>query len=346
MAIDLWPLYGKILFSRFFEEAIIQLWNDGLISGEMHLGIGEEAIVAGICDHLVEGDSLALDHRCTPPFLMRGVDPVSILRECLGDPEGLCNGMGGHMHLFSRENLMASSGIVGSSGPSAAGFALAAQHLRPDTVAIAFFGEGALNQGMLMESMNLAVAWNLPVIFVCKDNDMAITTVSSSVSGGAPVERAQGFGMTAVEVDGSFVEEVWETAGDIIKAARGGNGPGFIHAHCFHSEGHFLGDPLIRITRDPLKEMTKITGPLLKSSAKIKGASPLKRFGSLGAVMSVLGRTAKEQLIKQKDPVDLIRKTLKIEKGRLKELEESIKREIEQVIATALRLTPEKETSS
>ena len=149
-------LYAQMLKSRLFEEAIAKLWHDGLVSGEMHLGTGEEAIMAGVVTQLQDGDAMALDHRGTAALLMRGVDPVLILRELLGYADGLCGGMGGHMHLFSKEHLAASSGIVGSSGPAAAGFALAAQHLRPGTVAVAFFGEGAMNQGMLLEAINLA----------------------------------------------------------------------------------------------------------------------------------------------------------------------------------------------
>src|SRR4030042_416765 len=134
----------------------------------MHSGTGEEAIIAGVVTQLREGDAMALDHRGTAALLMRGVDPVLILRELLGRPDGLCGGMGGHMHLFSPAHLAASSGIVGAAGPAAVGFALANLHLRPGKVAVAFFGEGATNQGMLLESWNLAAAWKLPVLFVCK----------------------------------------------------------------------------------------------------------------------------------------------------------------------------------
>jgi pyruvate dehydrogenase E1 component alpha subunit len=158
MVLDFWSLYAKMLESRLFEEAVIRLWQDGLISGEMHLGTGEEAIIAGVVSNLQESDTMALDHRGTAAMLMRGEDPVSLLRELLGRPDGLCGGMGGHMHLFSKKALAASSGIVGAAGPTAAGFALSAQYLRPGSIAVAFFGEGAVNEGMLMESMNLAVA--------------------------------------------------------------------------------------------------------------------------------------------------------------------------------------------
>lgn len=154
---DLWSLYRQMLRSRGFEEVVKDLWEKGEISGEMHLGIGEEAIAAGVVTHLQKGDAMVLDHRSTPPLVVRGVDIVFLLREFLGRADGLCCGMGGHMHLFSPEHLAASSGIVGATGPIGAGFALAAQHLRPQNLAVAFFGEGAMNQGMLMESLNLAV---------------------------------------------------------------------------------------------------------------------------------------------------------------------------------------------
>ncbi|MEJ2747344.1 MAG: thiamine pyrophosphate-dependent enzyme, partial [Anaerolineae bacterium] len=107
---DLWPLYALMLKSRLFEEAVAQLWKDGLISGEMHLGTGEDAIVASIVSQLQPDDALALDHRGTSPLVMRGVGLTVLLREMLGLPDGLCGGMGGHMHLFSKELLAASSG--------------------------------------------------------------------------------------------------------------------------------------------------------------------------------------------------------------------------------------------
>lgn len=169
-------LYAMMKKSRLFEEAIAQLWKAGLISGEMHLGTGEEAVLAGVIPHLRQGDAMAVDHRGTAAFLMRGIDPVLLLREMLGRPDGLCGGMGGHMHLFSKEHLSASSGIVGATGPAAVGFAMAVQTLHPGAISVAFFGEGAMNQGMLMESINLAAVWNLPVLFVCKDDGWAITT--------------------------------------------------------------------------------------------------------------------------------------------------------------------------
>ena len=136
---DLPLLYRQMLRSRRFEEAVRDLWQAGRIPGEMHLGLGEEAICAGLVMQLQDGDAMALDHRGTPPLLMRGVAPERLIREFMGAPDGLCGGMGGHMHLFAPEHLAASSGIVGAAGPVAAGFALAARQLRPGTVSLAFF---------------------------------------------------------------------------------------------------------------------------------------------------------------------------------------------------------------
>jgi pyruvate/2-oxoglutarate/acetoin dehydrogenase E1 component len=252
---DPWFLYRLMLKSRLFEIEVTRLWQEGHIPGEMHLGMGEEAIVAGVVGQLSEGDAMALDHRGTPPLLMRDVDPVILLREFLGRSDGLCRGRGGHMHLFCRNPLAASSGIVGASGPTAAGFALAARYLRPGTVAAAFFGEGAANQGMLMESLNLAAAWKLPVLFICKDNQKAITTSSPSVTGGVLTERARGFGMPAEAVDGIDAERVWHAAHEAITRARKGEGPTFLHA------------------RRPLREMIPMAGPLMKSLFNPKGAS-------------------------------------------------------------------------
>ena len=336
MKADLWFLYENMLRSRLFEEAVTQLWNEGKISGEMHLSVGEEAIVAGTVLQLQDGEAMALDHRGTSPLVMRGVDLVLLLREFLSHPDGLCRGKGGHMHLFSKEHLAASSGIVGSSGPAAVGFALAARHLRPGKIALAFLGEGAMNQGMLLEAMNLAVVWNLSVVFICKDSKWAITTVSAEVTGGKLAERAQSFGMPVTEIDGTDVEAVWNAAHEALQRGRAGEGPTFLYMTCDHLEGHFLGDPLLRIARHPAKEMKKVAGPLLKSVTRVKGASVIQRTRGLGTVTSLIGRTTKEQVFGQKDPLKIVQKKLDTEKERLRNTENKIRDQIRSAVVRAL----------
>ena len=341
MTHELWSFYTFMLKSRLFEEAIANLWHDGLISGEMHLGIGEEGIIAGVVTNLREGDAMALDHRGTAALLMRGIDSVIILRELLGYPDGLCGGMGGHMHLFSKEHLAASSGIVGAEGPTANGFALSAQYLNPGAIAVAFFGDGAMNQGMLMESLNLASVWNLPVLFVCKDDGWAITTQSEKMTGGDLNERARGLGIPAVEVDGCDVSEVWEAAHPAIERARSGQGPAFLHARCVHLEGHFLGFQLLRIVRDPLREVPEIAAPLTHSLLRLGGAALRERLAGLKKVLeTVLSTLRDSRRDSDIDPVRRARSTLLSEPTRLRELEEKIEQEISQVLASALAEVP------
>ncbi len=337
MSPDLWALYSLMFRSRLFEEAIARLWQDGSISGEMHLGTGEEAIIAGVVAHLRDGDAMALDHRGTAALLMRGVDPVLILRELLGQPDGLCGGMGGHMHLFSKEHLAASSGIVGASGPAAAGFGLSAQYLHPGAIAVAFFGDGAMNQGMLMESMNLASAWKLPVLFVCKDDGWAITTQSEGVTGGDLMERARGLGLEAVDVDGRDVGEVWEASRVASERARSGLGPSFLHARCVHFEGHFLGFQLIRMTRDLLREMPGIAMPLTGSFLHPGGSDLRERLAGLKTVLEVVVKTLRDpRRDPVNDPVKLTREKLKPKEEHLKELENLIQEEIKAALESAL----------
>jgi len=330
-----------MLKSRLFEEAIANLWRDGLISGEMHLGTGEEAIIAGVVTQLRAGDAMALDHRGTAALLMRGVDPVLILRELLGYPDGLCGGVGGHMHLFSKEHLAASSGIVGAAGPAAAGFALAAQYAHPGAIAVSFFGEGAMNQGMLLESLNLAAVWHLPALFVCKDDGWAITTQSASMTGGELNERARGLGVPAVEVDGRDVSAVWEAAHAAIARARSGKGPTFLHARCVHFEGHFLGFQLIRIVRDPLREMPQIAVPLTRSFLRPGGAALGQRVAGLKAVLAAVLATLRDpRRDAANDPVRRARSPLLSDPMRLQEAEDKIEQEVGRALASALAEAP------
>jgi len=336
MTISLLECYSAMYASRIFEEGVTGLWQNGLISGEMHLSTGEEAITAATVLQLRGDDAMALDHRGTAAMLMRGIDPLRLLREFMGKRDGLCGGQGGHMHLFSKKHLAASSGIVGASGPAAVGFALANRYLRPGAVALAFFGEGALNQGMLLESINLAVIWNLPVLFICKDSQWAITTLSATVTGGTIPERAAGFGIPVAAVDGSDVEAIWKVAEKALQRARKGRGPTFIHATCTHPSGHFLGDPLLRIVQHPIRELKKIAGPIVKSATTPKGASVFKRSGSLATVSALIGKTARDRFLPGKDPLNVLHSRLSPEKKRLENMEKNIEAKIRSVFSRAL----------
>lgn len=304
-------LYETMVRIRATELIQNDIWEQGFISGEMHSGIGEEAIVAGISAQLGPGDAVACDHRPTGPFVAAGVDIVALLLEMLGHDEGLNRGYAGHMHLMSREHLIAADGIVGSAGPAACGFALSSEHLRPGSVAVAYFGEGALNQGMLMESFNLAKVWNLPVLFVCKDNRWSITTRSKAVSAGTPLARAAAFGLDRAQVKGSDVLAVSKAAGRMIDRMRKRRQPGFLHIRCHRPDGHFLGDPVLRVVAEPVEQAKEIGGPL---AAAARRTSPARTIDQVSAAADLGRRVATAALGQSRqrawDPVARARRRL------------------------------------
>lgn len=318
---------------RAFEESLGQLWDQGLISGELHLGIGEEGAVAGVVDHLRNGDGMALDHRPTPALVARGTDLRSMVLEMLGSPHGLCHGHGGHMHLFDRQHLAASSGIVGAAGPAACGFALAHQERGDGGVAVAFFGEGAMNQGMLLESMNLAVAWRLPVLFVCKDSRWAITTRSARMTGGDLVRRARGFGLSAAEADGRRPWAVWHAAARAVDRARRGAGPSLLLIRVKRPRGHLEDDPLVRMARDPAEMLTEARSLV---AASLTPRSNVFRQRALGVldVSRTLATMVGHQLLPSHDPLEVM--AHRLEPQAVASIRRDAYRKVDAAVAAAL----------
>ena len=333
---ELIELYEMMARARAFELALDELWKQGLISGEMHLGTGEEAVAAGIVAHLREGDAVALDHRGTPVLTLLGVDQVAMLKEMLGREDGLCRGMAGHMHLMSPEKLAACSGIVGAAGPLAAGFGLSAKLRRPGSVALAFFGDGAVNQGMLLESFNLAAAWKLPVVFVCKDNGWAITTRSDRVTGGDLLERARAFGLTAEPVDGLDVEEVQRAAGSLIERARRGKGPGFLLARTARLDGHLCGDPMLRMARQPIAEGGETFGKVIAATMSGGGGGIGARAASMANMLGLLRRARSQRRDKGDDPLVRCRRKLKKQQAELERIDASAGEQVDAAVSAAL----------
>jgi acetoin:2,6-dichlorophenolindophenol oxidoreductase subunit alpha len=330
---DLLDLYRSMARARAFELVQAELWSRGLVSGEMHLGTGEEALAAGVAAHLRPGDAVALDHRPTPVLLLLGVDPVAMLHEVLGHERGLCRGQGGHMHLFSRPHLAASSGIVGASGPLAAGFALAAKHLRPRAIAVAFFGDGAMNQGMLLESLNLAAVWQIPLLFVCKQNGWAITTRTDSTGAGDLLERARGFSLAAASVDGADALATWQAVGAAVDGIRRTGRPEFLLASCPRLDGHFMGDPLVGAARHPVAEGKDLVGKVLAAAAAPAGGGLGQRAVSLARMTRVMRLARGEARDAKDDPLERARRAL----GRRRAEAERIDAEAAQEMAAAVR---------
>ena len=296
-------VYRMMVRSRLVEDAIVGAWAEGLVPGEYHAAIGEEGINAGIIAHLREHDTMALDHRNTGPFIMRGTDPQALLLEVLGSDEGINRGMSGHMHIFDKSVKAGADGIVGSGGPLAVGQAYAHTRLHPGSVAITFHGEATMNQGLLMESYNMAVAWNLPVVFVCKDNKWGITTYSKDVTGGDPVSRAKGFGLHVETAAGHKVADVYGAAGRLVDRARAGKGPGFLYVTCHRPNGHFEGDPLVGLLRNPKKQLS-VWVPELQGGLASEGGSVADKAKAMAGVGVRAGRYTRDvALTMRKDPV-------------------------------------------
>lgn len=326
--------FSLLVEIRCFEEAQAALWRQGRIPGELHTSIGEEGIVAGVVMHLTDDDAVAIDHRSTGPLIALGADPEALLLEVLGSEQGISGGLAGHMHLFVPELRAASDGIVGSSGPFAAGFALAAKRLRPHGVAVAFFGEGAANQGMLLESLNLAVAWKLPVLFVCKDNGWSITTRTSEVSGGDLVARARGFGLPARRVDGWEVEEVHRAAATYLSRARQGRGPAFLLARCQRPDGHFLGDPMLRILHEPVEQARQLARPLARAVGASPGGSLRDRGRAAAGLTGRIGALGLQRGLRRRDPLAHARRHL--DPAVADQIESRARTRIEAAISRAL----------
>lgn len=327
-------LYLQMCRIRCTERALSTLWHDGLISGEMHLGIGEEAVAAGVVSALRDGDALALDYRSTPPLVARGVALESLLLEVLGSPDGLCGGRAGHMHLMSRPHLAAASGIVGAPGPLACGFGLAAKRQADGGVAVAFFGDGAVNEGMLMESLNLAAAWRLPVVFVCKDNGWAITTRSGALTGGGLHRRLRAFGLPVSRVDGGDVLQVERAARRVVARARGGAGGSVLLARCARPEGHFLGDPLVRLT-SAIGELSAEVRPLVGRLRDQPGAPVPQRLAALLSVARRGATARSDRAWRRRDP--LRRAARRLPKGVAAALQQQAHAEVDRAVAAALR---------
>ena len=231
-----------------------------------------------------------------------------------------------------RDHLAASSGIVGAAAPQATGCALAAQHLRPERLSVAYFGDGAMNQCKVLESLNLAATWSLPVVFVCKDNGWAITTPRDMVTAGSLSERARAFGMPSHSLDGANVEDVWESMRRAAQRARKGDGPSFIHATCTHLEGHFLGDPLLRLEQHPLREGRSMAGPLLRAALSLRGGTIRQRADSAVGTTSVLQAHATDHRAAARDPVAILHRRLTAEDDqRMQDLEASVTVEMDAV---------------
>jgi len=241
---DLLRAYRTMRTIREFEERLHVDFARGDIPGFVHLYAGEEAAGTGIMLHLHDGDRIASTHRGHGHCIAKGVDVVEMMKEIYGKKGGACQGKGGSMHIADLDKgMMGANGILGAGAPLVCGAALAAKFRKKGEVAISFVGDGASNQGTFLESLNLAAVWNLPAIFVVENNGYAESTSRDyAVAVDSYVDRAAGFGLPGVTVDGTDFFAVYEAAGEIIKRAREGGGPALLECKMIRFFGHFEGD--------------------------------------------------------------------------------------------------------
>ena len=236
-------MYRRMVMIRLFEEQVNELYTRALMPGLAHLYVGQEAVAVGICEALHKDDYITSTHRGHGHCLAKGAAPDRMFAELLGKEAGYCRGKGGSMHIAdpATGNLGANA-IVGGSTGIATGAAFTAKHLKTGQVAVCFFGEGALGQGILYEVMNLAALWKLPVIYVCENNLYNEYTHYSETTAGDILDRGRAFGVPAESVDGQDVRAVHATASKLVERARRGDGPALLVCNTYRYTGHHVGD--------------------------------------------------------------------------------------------------------
>ena len=259
--------YRTMARVRGFDQKVTELFEAGEIKGTAHSYVGQEAVAAGVCANLTDRDFIASHHRGHGHCIAKGAGMDRMMAELMGRETGYCRGLGGSMHIADLDlNILGANGIVGASMPLSCGAALAAKLRGEDAVVVAFFGDGASNQGVFHESLNLAAVWRLPVIFVCENNQYALTTsYRSTTSVERIADRAASYGIPGRRVDGNDVGEVWHVSREAVARARAGGGPTLIEALTYrwgqHSMRANLQDPRPEdeysdwMARDPIKRL-------------------------------------------------------------------------------------------
>ena len=245
-ALDIREALRLMLTIRYFDERALALYRAGEMRGTTHPYIGMEAVGVGVMLALQPNDYVTSTHRGHGHTIAKGGDPRMMMAELLGRATGYSGGKGGSMHIADMDkHMLGANGIVGGGMGLATGAALTAKLQQTGSVAICFFGDGALEQGILHETTNLAAIWKLPVVYVCENNQYAMSARSDwSVAGGDPAKRAAGYGIPGVTVDGMDLFAVNSAANEFVERARRGEGPAYLVCTTYRYHGHHAGDPL------------------------------------------------------------------------------------------------------
>src|ERR1700735_3007177 len=270
--VALLEMQRRMLLIRGFEERVAVLYRDGEVPGFVHLSTGQEATAVGACWPLGPADAITSTHRGHGHCLAKGLDPVGMFAELMGKEQGTNRGRGGSMHIADPKlGIFGANGIVAAGLPIAVGAATAAQLRSDGSVAVAFFGDGAVAQGAFHEALNLAAVWKLPVVFFCENNGYAEFSPASTQHAAALEARAAGYGIPYVAVDGNDVVATAAVMEDVVGAARDGSGPSVVEAATYRWHGHYEGDPERYRSPDELEEW-RSRDPLLIHEAALREA--------------------------------------------------------------------------
>ena len=251
-------LYEVMYRMRRFEEEVFEFYKKGMMPGLAHLYLGQEAVATGVCAALNDDDYIGSTHRGHGHLVARGADLGRMMAEILGKETGYSKGKGGSMHIMAMDKgILGANGIVGGEIPIATGAAYSVKYRGTEQVAVSFFGDSATNEGTFHESINMAAAWNLPIIYVIENNLYGISVDIRDVTNTANLaDRALGYGIPGVVVDGMDVLAVQKAAEEAVERARSGNGPTLIECKTYRWQGHHVGDPAVYRERKDANEKT------------------------------------------------------------------------------------------
>jgi 2-oxoisovalerate dehydrogenase E1 component len=267
---DLLEMHRRMLLIRGFEQRVAALYRDGEVPGFVHLSIGQEATAVGACWPLQPTDVITSTHRGHGHCLAKGLDPLGMFAELMAKDHGTNRGRGGSMHIADPKlGIFGANGIVAAGLPIAGGAATAAQLRADGSVAVAFFGDGAAAQGAFHEALNLAAVWALPAVFFCEDNGYAEFSPAETQHAATLAQRAAGYGIAFVDVDGNDVAATAAVMDDVVLATRAGRGPTVVRAITYRWHGHYEGDPQRYRTPEELREW-EARDPLLVHEARLR----------------------------------------------------------------------------
>ena len=264
-------LHRMMMLIRLFEEALEEMFSRGLLHGTMHLSIGQEASAAGACLALDKEDLITSTHRGHGHCLGKGADPFKMFAELLGREDGYCRGRGGSMHIADLSNgNLGANGIVAGSLTISVGAALSFQMQKKDNIVLCFFGDGAVNEGSFHEALNLASLWDLPVLFLCENNQYGMSMASDkAVAGKSIASRGNSYGIESIQIDGNDVEAVFESVTSFKNEILASNRPKFIEAVTYRYRGHSKSDRNLYRTSDEIEYWKEEKDPIKRYIGKL-----------------------------------------------------------------------------